>query len=508
MLHAHPVEDPSKNRVLRQLPSVEQLLSSSLAKELSAQHRRPALTRAARLALQGVRRRLLERTEGTAVTRPELEAEIQECWRAELETRRRPGLRRVINATGVVLHTGLGRAPLAAAARRRLLAVAKGYANLELDLESGRRGSRQAHLTALLTELTGAEDALVVNNCAGAVLLALAALAGGRAAVISRGELVEIGGGFRMPEVMELGRVRLIEVGTTNKTRLQDYARAVSTTQAATQASEVALFLKVHRSNFALSGFTDETSLKDLAALGRKAGVPTFYDLGSGLLDERLIGSTPKGTRLAEPTVASALRDGADLVAFSGDKLLGGPQAGILVGSQKLIRTLQKHPLQRALRLDKLSAAALEATLMLYRDGHEDQIPTLRSLRSGSAELRARAERLRGLLIAAGLPEAAASTKSVAGKVGGGSLPGRELPSWAVVIRHAAPDALSAALRRRDPSVVARVSRGNVLLDVRAVEEGELSVLARAVVGSYAAATKGQGAGEATGEDRRGIAHA
>jgi L-seryl-tRNA(Ser) seleniumtransferase len=507
MLHAHPVEDPSKNRVLRQLPSVEQLLSSSLAKELSARHRRPALTRAARLALQRVRHRLLERTDGVAVTRPELEAEIQECWRAELESRSRPGLRRVINATGVVLHTGLGRAPLAAAARRRLLAVARGYANLELDLETGRRGSRQAHLTALLIELTGAEDALVVNNCAGAVLLALAALAGGRAAVISRGELVEIGGGFRMPEVMELGRVRLIEVGTTNKTRLQDYSRAVSSPSSA-QATEVALLLKVHRSNFALSGFTDETSLRDLAALGRKNKIPTFYDLGSGLLDERLIGSAPKGARVAEPTVASALHDGADLVAFSGDKLLGGPQAGILVGSQKLIRTLQKHPLQRALRLDKLSAAALEATLMLYRDGHEDQIPTLRSLRAGSAELRARAERLRGLLIAAGLPEAAASTKSVAGKVGGGSLPGRELPSWAVVIRHAAPDALSAALRRGDPSVVARVSRGNVLLDVRAVDEAELSALGRAVADSYAAAKKRQAAREAAADDRQGIAHA
>jgi L-seryl-tRNA(Ser) seleniumtransferase len=508
MLCAHPVEDPRKNRVLRQLPSVEQLLSSSLAKELSARHRRAALTRAARLALQRVRRRLLERTEGATATRAQLEAEIQECWCAELEARRRPGLRRVINATGVVLHTGLGRAPLAPAARRRLLAVARGYSNLEIDLESGRRGSRQTHLTTLLTELTGAEDALVVNNCAGAVLLALSALAGGRAALISRGELVEIGGGFRMPEVMELGRVRLIEVGTTNKTRLQDYARAMSS-----PASEVALLLKVHRSNFSLAGFTDETPLRDLAALGRKEGIPTFYDLGSGLLDERLIRPAPTRAaappRVAEPTVASALRDGADLVAFSGDKLLGGPQAGILVGSAKLIRSLQKHPLQRALRLDKLSAAALEATLMLYRDGQEDQIPTLRSLRSGSAELRARAERLWSLLRALGLPAEGISTKSVAGKVGGGSLPGRELASWAVVIRHAAPDALAAALRRGDPSVVARVSRGSVLLDVRAVEEAELSALARTTIDAHAAAAKRPSAQQAAGvEPRQGIAHA
>jgi L-seryl-tRNA(Ser) seleniumtransferase len=400
------VEDPNKNRLLRQLPSVEQLLTSALARQLGERHSRAALARAARLAVQRARRLLLDRVDAPSstevLTQNEIEAEIHAHFRTELETRRRPGQRRVINATGVVLHTGLGRAPLAASARRGLLAAAAGYSNLEIDLESGERGSRQTHLSALLTELTGAEAALVVNNCAGAVLLALSALAGNRAALISRGEMVEIGGGFRMPEVMALGRVQLVEVGTTNKTRLSDYERALS--------PETALLVKVHRSNFTLSGFTEETALPELAALARGRRIPLFYDLGSGLLDGRLLREEGKSP---EPSAASALREGADLVAFSGDKLLGGPQAGILVGSRKLVRLLQKHPLQRALRLDKLSAAALEATLMLYRDGHQDEIPTLRLLRSGPVELRARADRLTALLRASGLPAEALSVRPV-----------------------------------------------------------------------------------------------
>jgi L-seryl-tRNA(Ser) seleniumtransferase len=499
MLTPNPVEDPNKNRLLRQLPSVEQLLSSDLARELGARHSRPSLARAARLVVQRARQRLLVEAQtaapARAVTKAELEAEIHALFRLELEARRRPGLRAVINATGVVLHTGLGRAPLASAARRGLLAAAAGYSNLEIDLESGERGSRQTHLSALLTELTGAEAALVVNNCAGAVLLALSALAADRAAVVSRGEMVEIGGGFRMPEVMALGRVRLLEVGTTNKTRLQDYARVLG--------PEVSLIVKVHRSNFTLSGFTEEASLGELAALARGQGIPLFYDLGSGLLDGRVLAAVAPS---AEPSVALALREGADLVAFSGDKLLGGPQAGILVGSRKLIRRLQKHPLQRALRLDKLTAAALEATLMLYRDGHEDQIPAVRLLRSGQAELRARADRLSSLLRASGVPPQGLSIRPVTGRVGGGSLPGCELASIAVAVSHDAPDSLCATLRRGRPAVVARVKEGAVLLDVRTVLEADLAGLARAVAGALAKASVSTGKG--ADAPSQGTAHA
>jgi len=480
---AHPVEETKKNRLLRQLPSVEQILSSDTARELGIRHGRTALRRAARRAVDAARDRLLAdagQAPGSDLPLPEgpaepaLEAEVEQRLRRELAAQALPGLRRVINATGVVLHTGLGRAPLAEAAQQRLLDVAAGYSNLELDLETGERGTRHAHLAALVTELTGAEAALVVNNCAGALLLALSALAGDRAAVISRGELVEIGGGFRLPEVMALGRVRLLEVGTTNRTRLADYERAL--------VADASLVVKVHRSNFTVSGFTEEVSVRELSTLARRHAIPLFYDLGSGLIAaDRL----PRAT--SEPSVASALRDGADLVAFSGDKLLGGPQAGILAGSRKLIRALQKHPLQRALRIDKLTAAALEATLMLHRDGHEERIPALRMLRAGGAEVRARAERLRVLLGTGGVPEGALSIRAVAGKVGGGSLPDHELPSFALALAPGSAEGLAQALRRGDPAVVARVSEGVLLLDARTVDDAEVETLAAAVARAWGA---------------------
>jgi L-seryl-tRNA(Ser) seleniumtransferase len=465
------MDDATKNQLLRHLPSVERLLSSDAARELAGRYGRGAVRRAARRAVDAVRGRLLEgggASSSSDQPSPAVESEVRARLTAELAAQEQPALRRVINATGIVLHTGLGRAPLARVARRRLLEIASGYSNLELDLDSGERGSRHGPLERLLTGFTGAGAALVVNNCAGAVLLALSALASNRAAIISRGELVEIGGGFRMPEVMALGGVRLTEVGTTNKTRLSDYEQAVG--------PDTALLVKVHRSNFAMSGFTEEASLAELSALGRRRSIPLFYDLGSGLLgDAALSGTSP------EPSVASALRDGASLVAFSGDKLLGGPQAGILVGSRALIRKLQRHPLQRALRIDKLTAAALEATLMLYRDAREGEIPVHRMLRADAGELRARAESLQGMLSIHGVPPEAMSIKAVVGKVGGGSLPRHELPSFALALRHAAPDVLSRALRRGNPAVVARVSEGAVLLDSRTVLAAEFAGLAEAV---------------------------
>ncbi len=487
------MDDATKNQLLRQLPSVERLLSSEAALALGARYGRGALRRAARRAVESVRLQLLEDGNPSDARSVAIESEVRARLQAELAAQQQPGLRRVINATGIVLHTGLGRAPLARAARQRLLQVASGYSNLELDLESGKRGTRHAHLARLLTAITGAEAALVVNNCAGAVLLALSALASGRIVLVSRGELVEIGGGFRMPDVMALGGVRLLEVGTTNKTRLADYENALT--------PDAALLVKVHRSNFAISGFAEEASVHELAGLARRKAIPLFYDLGSGMLGgAALVGEAPT----SEPRVASALRDGAGLVAFSGDKLLGGPQSGILVGKRTLIRKLQKHPLQRALRIDKLTAATLEATLMLHRDAREGEIPAHRMLRVAPEALAARAEGLRAMLATRGLVAPSVSVQAVVGKVGGGSLPGRELPSFAVALHHAAPQALSGALRRGDPAVVARVSAGAVLLDARTVLPAELEGLADAVVRAWTTAD----AGGSERDSMDGVAHA
>jgi L-seryl-tRNA(Ser) seleniumtransferase len=474
------MDDATKNQLLRRLPSVERLLSSDLGRDLGARYGRVALRRAARRAVDGVRNRLIEGGSGAPSGRAAhtVELEVEKRLSAELAAQARPDLRKVINATGIVLHTGLGRAPLARAARRQLLEIASGYSNLELDLDSGERGLRHAPLAELLTALTGAEAALVVNNCAGAVLLVLSALAADRGAVVSRGELVEIGGGFRMPEVMALGGVRLIEVGTTNKTRPADYARALG--------PDTALVIKVHRSNFAMSGFTEETSLRELAALARRRSIPLFYDLGSGLLGDGLLAGDSAGR---EPTVASALREGASLVAFSADKLLGGPQAGVLVGRHTLIRKLQKHPLQRALRIDKLTAAAMEATLRLYRDAREDEIPLRQMLRLDGAELRRRAEELREAIAVRGVPPSATALRAVVGKVGGGSLPERDLPSIALALHHPSPGALSRRLRRGSPAVVARVNAGGVLFDLRTVLPGELASLADAISRAFVEAS-------------------
>ncbi len=424
---------------LRDLPSVDELLRDE---RLAAEPHELALATA---------RTVLERA------REEIKAggdpgSIIETVLAELARARQPSLRRVVNATGVLVHTNLGRAPLAKAALARVTEVGAGYSNLEYDLERGERGSRQDHLAELLQLLTGAESALVVNNNAAAVLLALAALAEGREVIVSRGELIEIGDGFRIPDVLVRSGARLVEVGTTNRTRAADYERALG--------PETALLLRVHQSNFRVLGFTERPELGDLAAIAQRSGLPLVDDLGSGALGR--IGD--------EPTPAESLRAGADLVCFSGDKLLGGPQAGVVVGRADLVERLRRHPLQRALRADKLTLAALEGTLALALDpSTRDEVPVLRMLHEPVDAVRARAERLAELV--------GGEVEETVARVGGGALPLAELPSFACAVE----EALAEPLRRGALPVIAVVRDGRTLLDCRTLTDAEVDEVASAV---------------------------
>ena len=379
---------------------------------------------------------------------------------ARARERLRPSLRRVLNATGVIVHTNLGRAPLSTAARAAVAQAAHGYGNLELDLAAGCRASRHEHVEGLLRELTGAEAAAVVNNCAAAVLLAVSALAGpGREVVVSRGQLIEIGGGFRMPEVVAQAGARLVEVGTTNRTRLEDYAAALG--------PDTGVILRAHPSNFRALGFVEEVGVEALCGLG----VPVVDDIGSGVLAEQV------GVLADEPPVRRSVSAGAALVAFSGDKLLGGPQAGILLGTETAVAACRRHPLARAVRIGKLSLAGLEATLALYRDPElaRRELPVLAMLTVDSEELRWRADRL-----------AAATGGEVieaVGRVGGGALPLLELRGPVVALEPdpSGADALAAALRTGDPALVGRIERGRVLLDPRTLAPDELDAAASAV---------------------------
>ena len=373
----------------------------------------------------------------------------------------RPGLRRVVNATGVVLHTNLGRAPLSARAVAAVTGVAAGYASLEYDLAAGRRGSRTAQVEKLLAGLTGAEGAFVVNNNAAAVLLMLSVLAPGMGVAISRGELVEIGGSFRVPDVMARSGARLVEVGTTNKTRLSDYERAL-------ERGEAQALLKVHPSNFKVVGFTQSAEVEELAALAARYQVPLLCDLGSGALGP---GPWPQ----EYPTVQKWAQ-AADVVCFSGDKLLGGPQAGILVGRETAVRKLKTDPLARALRLDKLSLAALEATLMDWRDGVA--VPVRTMLEAGREELRHRAEELTALLA----PHCPCRAVETSGEAGGGALPGEKLPSWAAALDPAkGPEALESFFRGWSTPILGRIHRGELLLDVRTLLPGEDEIIRAAL---------------------------
>ena len=372
---------------------------------------------------------------------------------AELAVRRRPGLRRVLNATGVIVHTNLGRAPLAEPALARVLEVGRGYSNLEYDVTAGTRGSRQDHVAGRLRRLTGAEAALVVNNNAAAVLLALAAMGEGREVLVSRGELIEIGDGFRIPDVLAHSGARLVEVGTTNRTRASDYEAAVR--------PETALLLRVHQSNFRVVGFAELPSLDELARVAERHGLPLVDDLGSGVLVD-----VPD-----EPTVRESLSAGADLVCFSGDKLLGGPQAGIAVGRAELVERLRRHPLQRALRADKLTLAALEGTLGLYLEPGRAlrEVPVLRMLVEPAASVRTRAERLARLVDG--------DVEETVGRVGGGALPLTELPSFACAVE----ESLAAALRAGEPPVIGVVRDGSLLLDCRTLDDSEVDEVAEAI---------------------------
>jgi L-seryl-tRNA(Ser) seleniumtransferase len=425
---------------LRDLPSVDRLLGDQ---RLAAVDRDAAVA-AARVALDAAR------AEIRAGHEP---GDVVERTLAELRRAAAPRLRRVLNATGVLVHTNLGRAPLAEAALARVAEAARGYSNLEYELESGQRGSRQDHCAPLLRRLTGAEAALVVNNNAGAVLLALAALAEGREVVVSRGELIEIGDGFRIPDVLARSGARLVEVGTTNRTRAADYERAIG--------PETALLLRVHQSNFRVVGFTEAPRLEELARVARRHELPLVDDLGSGAL-------APLGD---EPLVRDSLAAGAELVCFSGDKLLGGPQAGIVVGRAELVERLRRHPLQRALRADKLTLAALEGTLALSLDPARAlrEIPVLRMLLEPAEAVRARAARLADLV--------GGEVEETVGRVGGGALPLAELPSFACAVE----EALAARLRAGEPPVVALVRDGKTLLDCRTLADDEVAEVAGAV---------------------------
>ena len=417
---------------LRDLPSVDELARGSDD---------PLAVDAARAVLERAREEIRAGAEP---------GDLSARLRAELQAVRAPGLRRVLNATGVIVHTNLGRAPLAAEALAQVVDAARGYSNLELDLRDGVRGSRQDHVAAILRRLTGAERALVVNNNAAAMLLALAALAEGREVIVSRGELIEIGDGFRIPDVLVRSGARLVEVGTTNRTRARDYEQAVGV--------DTALLLRVHQSNFRLVGFTELPRLDELAAIARRHDVPLLDDLGSGVLAE-LPG---------EPSARESLAAGADLVCFSGDKLLGGPQAGIVVGRADLVERLRMHPLHRAVRVDKLTLAALEGTLRLYLDTPE-RIPVLRMLRETAAAVRVRAERLATLV--------GGTVEETVARVGGGALPLAELPSFACALE----DSLAAPLRLGEPPVVGIVRDGKLLLDCRTLADTEVDEVAAAV---------------------------
>jgi L-seryl-tRNA(Ser) seleniumtransferase len=445
---------------LRRLPAVEKLLSSDEGLRLTAVYGRALVTEAIRSQLDRQRQAILAGQNSLLADAELLQA--TESWLAEALA---PALKPVINAAGVIVHTNLGRAPLSAAAIRAVQEAA-GYSALEYDLRAGERGSRTVHAERQLTQLTGAEAALVVNNNAAAVMLMLAALCPARDVIISRGQLVEIGGGFRIPDVLAESGARLVEVGTTNRTHLRDYAWAIS---GATGA-----ILVVHHSNFKMIGFTAEPSLAELAELARENFIPLLYDQGSGaLLDTAVYGLDP------EPLAQEAIAAGVDLVAFSGDKLLGGPQAGVICGKANLVAELKRHPLARALRADKLCLAALSATLNSYLTGKAvEEIPVWRMIARPLADLAKQAEEWAAHLRANGVEAATVDGRST---VGGGSLPGTSLPTKLVAIDHAAPDELAALLRRRPLPVIARIQDGRLLLDPRTVLPDQEAALLEAV---------------------------
>ncbi|MBI4513730.1 MAG: L-seryl-tRNA(Sec) selenium transferase [Gemmatimonadetes bacterium] len=461
----------------RRLPSVDALLATEPFQRLLASRPRMRVLHALRDALEDARGRLADGggAGGAGGALPDAAGFAREV-EARIADEERPSLRRVINATGVVLHTNLGRAPLPDAAVHAIAEIARGYSNLEYDLAQGARGSRYAHCTSLLCALTGAEAALIVNNNAAAVLLVMNELGEGREVIVSRGELVEIGGSFRVPEVIAKSGARLVEVGTTNRTHLSDYESAIG--------PDTAAILKVHQSNFRQVGFVADVGIAELAELGRKRGLPVVHDLGSGLLPDLTAYGLPP-----EPRPQESLAAGSDVVTFSGDKLLGGPQAGVILGTKALVEGMRRNPLLRALRVDKLTLAALHATLVLYLDPDRafEDIPALRAIMANVQELRARAEAFAARLCSRVGARARATVEAARSQIGGGAYPGVELDTFVVSVRpvSCSEAELEARCRAADPPVVARVADGALLLDLRTVradeEAGLCEIVSRAL---------------------------
>lgn len=454
-------EKNDKQKFLRRLPKVDEVLNWPEIKAFLERYPRELVLEGIRLGIERVRKDILAATdpEGAAAALEQIKKVVYRSVRQVSDYRLKP----VVNATGVVLHTNLGRAPLAPEALGRIEAVSVGYSNLEYDLEKGRRGSRYVHVEELLKKITGAESAFVVNNNAAAVLLALNTFASGREVIVSRGEMIEIGGSFRIPEIMKLSGAKLVEVGTTNKTHLYDYENAIT--------ENTALILKVHPSNYRVVGFTREVELEELVEIGRRYSIPVMYDAGSGAL----IDFSEKGFK-EEPAVQRALRIGVDVVTFSGDKLLGGPQAGIVVGKAEYVDRMKKNHLNRALRIDKLTLAALEATLRLYfEEDPWQKIPALKMLSMKPEEVRRKAIKLKRLFDREFGKKIKTKVVPTVARSGGGALPDVDIQSYGVAISVEGMSAscIEEALRFTDPPVIVLVQDNQILMDARTLFEGD-----------------------------------
>jgi len=459
-----------RQQILRKIPSVDEILSRPEIENVLKAYPRNVVVEGIRKALGRLRQELLRKEELSGVENELFSFEhLYPLFQKEIESQVQPQLRRVINATGVIIHTNLGRSPLHPSALQHVIEVAQTYSNLEYDIELGERGSRYAHVESILCRLSGAESALVVNNNAGAVLLALNTIAEGREAIVSRGELVEIGGAFRIPDVMKRSGALLKEVGTTNRTYLSDYQMAIG--------PQTALLLKVHTSNFRVMGFTSDVLLQDLVQLGREHHLPVIDDLGSGCF----VDLTQYGLE-KEPTVQEAIQTGVDVVTFSGDKLLGGPQAGIIVGKKNILDLIKTNPMTRALRIDKLTLAALESTLLLYLDEKRamNEIPTLKMLTLDLSKLKRRGKRLLKRLQGMTEKRAQFTIREDVSQVGGGALPLQNLPTIIFAIKpvNFSVNSLEENLRKGVPPIITRISKDELILDMRTVFDEEIPLLA------------------------------
>ncbi|MGB9627749.1 MAG: L-seryl-tRNA(Sec) selenium transferase [Thermodesulfobacteriota bacterium] len=462
-----------RQEVLRKIPSVEEILSRPEIQTLLKTKPRGVVVEAVRRGLKRLREEILQKEDLSEIDPSFFSFDsLFPLFQKEIELQVKPRLFRLINATGIIIHTNLGRSPLHPSALQHMVDISKSYSNLEYDLERGERGSRYSHVEGLLCRLTGAESALVVNNNAGAVLLALNTIAEGREAIVSTGELVEIGGSFRIPDVMKRSGAILKEVGTTNRTYLSDYEKAIG--------PQTALLLKVHTSNFRVMGFTAEVSLEELVHLGKKYHLTVMNDLGSGCLIDLSRYGLEK-----EPTVQEAIKTGVDVVTISGDKLLGGPQAGILLGKKGLLDLLKINPLTRALRIDKLTLAALESTLLLYLDEKKamEEIPTLQMLSMDLKKLKRRGRRLLKRLSKGIQSQVQLTLREDVSQVGGGALPLQELPTYVLAINplSLSVNRLEERLRRGEPPVISRISKDELILDMRTVFDEEIPSLARCI---------------------------